>query len=153
MTKKEIQLVRRIADATIRDVSFSDLKYGDFVVPLTITMFGSMPFEVALGRLIQIRKEAGSFGSDVVFVRNLNGELKCFENERFIRVVDENSEAELKKICDKYKICEIDKDGDGYNCGEEYPLRYGFLIPSEREKGYVSPTQALYEKISQILER
>lgn len=46
-------------------------------VEVTCTM---LPKEQTIGRLVQVRKKCGQFGSDVYFIRFPNGKLMTFEN-------------------------------------------------------------------------
>lgn len=41
---------------------------------------GTCVFEPCIGRLVQIRKKSGQFGSDVFLIRHKNGKLSTLEN-------------------------------------------------------------------------
>lgn len=54
-----------------------EFRFNDHVcVEMTI----GVPDEKRIGRLIQVRKGVGAFGSDLIFIRLRDGELASFEN-------------------------------------------------------------------------
>lgn len=39
-----------------------------------------------VGRLLQVRKNAGAFGTDSIFIRTMDGGIECWENQSFYSV-------------------------------------------------------------------
>lgn len=53
-----------------------EFRFNDFVELRSI----NLPVERRCGRLVQVRKNCGAYGSDFFFVRLINGDLAPFEN-------------------------------------------------------------------------
>ncbi len=69
--------------------------------------------EPNFGRVIQVRKKSGAFGSDTVLLRESDGGLQSYHNMGFFSVADEFLpiyENAMKEVDEK----NIDKEGDGY---------------------------------------
>lgn len=60
--------------------SFDDVKFNEFII---VGCQSSLPITSMLGRVVQVRKEHGCYGSDQVFIRQMNGELQLYENQWF----------------------------------------------------------------------
>jgi hypothetical protein len=69
--------------------------------------------EQRFGRVIQVRKESGAFGSDTVLLRECDGKLQSYHNMGFFSVADEfltMYERAMKEVDEK----NLDKEGDSY---------------------------------------
>ena len=63
--------------------------FGAYVVPITSSMFEKIPIWKRIGRLIQVRKKAGSYGSDIFTLRLIDASITPWENESFWIVPEE----------------------------------------------------------------
>jgi len=63
-----------------------EFRFNDHVV---VEMLFGVPDEKRTGRLVQVRKGCGQFGSDVFFIRLRDGSLMTFENAMIRHVDDE----------------------------------------------------------------
>ena len=69
--------------------------------------------EPNFGRVVQVRKKSGAFGSDTVLLRESDGGLQSYHNMGFFSVADEflpMYENAMKEVDEKNK----DKEGDSY---------------------------------------
>ena len=69
--------------------------------------------EPNFGRVIQVRKKSGAFGSDTVLLREADGKLKSYHNMGFFSVADDflqMYENAMKEVDEK----NTDKEGDSY---------------------------------------
>jgi hypothetical protein len=66
-----------------------EFKFNDHVV---VEMVFGLTDSQRSGRLVQVRKNVGAFGSDVYFIRNADETLRTFENVMIRHVNDKNFE-------------------------------------------------------------
>lgn len=103
-----------------------------------------------IGKVVQVRLEAGAFGSDSVFLRRADGSLGNYENQSFHPL----SGDELKKAMEMFTDVEIDTELTFTICNENE--KTGFIVPSEVSEGQSTPMRdiknALMCKIAETLE-
>jgi len=81
---------------------------------------------VHFGRLIQVRKKSGAYGSDTVLIRESDGILRSYHNMGFFTVSDEFLplyEKAMKRVDEK----NADKEGDEYTIEGNNPA-VGFVV-------------------------
>lgn len=82
------------------------------------------------GRVVQVRKEHGIGGSDMVFLRHFDGTLMAHSNQMFWKIPSKIKE----EVEDLFKECEIDKPNKAYSIQNKFKRR-GFIIhPSKHIK-------------------
>lgn len=106
-----------------------------------VEMLRGVPDERRTGRLVQVRKKCGQFGSDVYFIRLRDGSLMTFENV-MIRRVDDSLFDRAFYICNDHIPPVIpyqapdddDSETAEYGIGGEWP-ETGFIVekPSQPE--------------------
>ncbi len=74
--------------------------FNDTVKCVTLSMLKKTPI---VGRLVQVRLGCGQFGSEIYFLRMLDGSLQTFENE-MIKLIDEDIPKGPDAIGDEYTI-------------------------------------------------
>ena len=62
------------------------MKFNDAVKCSTLSI---MTGKDVIGRLVQVRKNCGSFKTDVFFIRLPDGTLQSFENEHIVKIEDD----------------------------------------------------------------
>ena len=67
------------------DEYLKDMKFGDFL----ITGMTHDNFKRKIGYVVQIRREAGAYRSDMVLLRHQDGELVPHHNQSFTKITDE----------------------------------------------------------------
>jgi len=82
-----------------------------------------------LGRVVQVRKRRGQFGSDQIFIRNPNGELNPWENQGVFSIKDEFLNLYEDLFTDTY----LDVPDTEYTIVGKEP-ETGFIIPDTGEK-------------------
>lgn len=112
---------------------------------ICVEMLLGCPDELRTGRLVQIRKGVGAFGSDVFILRIRDGSLRSFENVMIRHVGDDRfedafyiSNGKQPPVVPDQPVSEEDSTEDEYNISGKWP-ETGFVIsePSQPE----SPTQ------------
>ena len=121
----------------IRDASYEnmvgykeDLQPGKFYI--TGLQAGNHCGENGLwkyvGYAVQVRKESGAFGSDLVLLRHPNGELTSHENQCFFKL-DSHWITKVKKL---YEVGvewgEYDNDSLEYTLGDDKYPEIGFIV-------------------------
>jgi hypothetical protein len=82
--------------------------------------------DVRFGRLIQVRKKSGAFGSDTVLIREPDGTLQSYHNMGFFSIKEEFLplyELEMKEVDNKI----IDTEETEYNITGKNPAK-GFIV-------------------------
>lgn len=146
LTAQELALYNQvIADKGDIVLDSSEYNHGDLVITAYAELLG-IPVDRQIGRLVQIREEAGAFGSDLFFIRNVEGTLSAWENTHFYMVKDKYTKA-IMDIYQKYDNIQSDDSEEGralgYRAYGEDEYVKGFLIPSSREDGYIAPIKAV----------
>jgi hypothetical protein len=79
----------------------------------TIVIAGTCmaPDAKRIGRLVQVRKGAGAFGTDTVLLRLMDGGLQSFENEGFFSI----NKDYVDEINELFKSCELDTSDTEYS--------------------------------------
>lgn len=147
MTKKIFSKVINNHGDMVHKWSQSD--FGTFVS--TGLQAGNVKPMLYVGRVMQVRLEAGEFGSDLVLIRHADGTLGSHENQCFFRVKDEFL-PELKSMFkDSY---EHDSASVEYTICNKNP-ETGFIIPSPYGPEEYTPMRevrsALYNKFDELL--
>lgn len=106
-------------------------KFNDHVC-MEMTM--GVPIEKRTGRLVQVRKGCGQFGSDIFFIRLRDGGLQCWENAMMRHVGDKEferafylSNGNQPPVIPEQPIDAIDTTGDEYSIAGKYP-ETGFIV-------------------------
>jgi len=78
----------KIIDVIIGSIDYKNMMvFGKELVPMEFYIACRIPGIKNIqmfGRIVQIRKKAGAFGSDLIFFRMLDGSLTTWENQSFI---------------------------------------------------------------------
>lgn len=99
-------------------------KFGYKTILITGPIQGKK--NVHFGRLIQVRKKSGAFGSDTVLLRESDGSLQAYHNMGFFSVNEEYLElyeAAMKEVDEK----DLDQEGREYSIMEKNPA-IGFIV-------------------------
>lgn len=106
-----------------RSMFGKEFRFND---PVRITCV-IMPDSERTGRLVQVRKKCGAYGSDMYFVRRADKSLHCFENA-------------VVEPCDDIVLPDHDIDhvGDEYTLRGEFP-ETGFLVEEPKQPMSYSP--------------
>lgn len=99
-----------------------EFRFND-IVECTATL---APREDAVGRLVQVRRKVGQFGSDVYLIRRGSGTLATFEN------------VGLQPAIDAIPVHEGDSPETEYSIREEFP-EIGFVVEEPRQPASESP--------------
>lgn len=110
-----------------KEFSFNDL--------ICIEMLMGVPDEKRIGRIVQVRKGVGAFGSDIYLIRLRDGSLVCFENVLMRRADDHLFEDAFYHMNGKNPplipehtiINELDSPDEIYSIGTKWP-EIGFVI-------------------------
>ena len=128
-----------------------EFSFNDHVV---IEMLMGMPDEKRTGRLVQVRKKAGAFGSDIIFLRLRDGSCAAFENALMRHVGDKRFEDAFYRsngkeppIVPEQPIDPIDSTSEVYGIANKWP-EVGFII--EKPKQPDSPKQSFSMIITTI---
>lgn len=114
---------------------------------------GGASIEKRIGRVAQVRLEAGHFGSDNVVLRHCNDELRQHSNQSFWLIPEKYTDYLNECFKDAYLD---DSDSHEYTLQGEEPAK-GFLIPSKVKEGESTPMRdikaALSLKINETLKQ
>ena len=110
----------------------TDLSFGDFIVIDPMTMGKGTPIQ-KIGRLVQIRKKRGAFGSDLFLYRCPDATLRRVENAAIFKLCEEDSRI-VRSLFTK-ELLEWDTEDTTYTLNLEYPQQ-GFIINEEGCKPY-----------------
>ena len=129
-------------------VMVNDFTENDFNCYLLVGFQPTLPLEEMIGRVVQVRKETGCFGSDQVFLREYDGGLQEHENQWFYRIPD-IYHTRLDKLFKR-----PEKIGLTYSLSGKHK-RKGFIIKSEVKEGESTPMRdikaAIKGKIAEII--
>jgi hypothetical protein len=117
-------------------VSAEQFAFNDHVC---VEMLMGVPDEKRTGRLVQIRKGAGQFGTDVYLIRLRDGTLMSFENVMLRHVGDEGfedafyrSNGVIPPVIPDQPIYESDAEDAEYTLGNKWP-ETGFVIENPKQ--------------------
>jgi len=128
-----------------------DLEHKNAYV-ITGMQQGGNNVDKRIGRVVQVRIEAGDFGSDNVLLRHSNNNLVQHTNQCFYLIPDK-----FKVYLDECfeDVCMDDSDKYEYTLSGKQGMK-GFIIPSPIKKGESTPMRdiknAIYRKIVNIME-
>lgn len=147
MTKKFFKEVINNHGDMVHKWAESD--FGTFVS--TGLQVGNVIPTMYVGRVVQVRLEAGEFGSDIVFLRHADGSLRTHENQCFFRVRGEYV-PELEGLYGNE--LQSDAPGEEYTISNRLP-QSGFIVPSPFGPEEYTPMRevrsALYNKFDELL--
>lgn len=103
-------------------VNINTEKHGFNTIVISGPCMGGQPDCKLIGRLVQVRKQSGAFGSDTVIIRCMDGELQSFHNQAFFSVHDDYKE----EIDSLFKDVKLD-----------LPNREYSIIGKHKAKGFV----------------
>lgn len=111
---------------------------------ITGAQAGECTIDTRIGRVAQVRLEAGAFGSDTVFLRHANDVLRTHENQCFWLIPDKFTEYLDECFKDAYMD---DANNEEYTIGGNDPA-IGFIIPSPINEGETTPMRDIKSAIS-----
>lgn len=133
-------------------MEFTEDDFGIYAIPTFAGMLG-MPLMSHVVRIIQVRKEIGAFGSDLVFCRLMDWTIQPWENTSFFRV-----KAKYKAKLDAWFKDTIEYDDSevgkktGYNHPEDRTNISGFIIQSPFTDDHVTPMKSIKIAISDAID-
>lgn len=96
---------------------------------------GDRGWENYFGHVVQVRKKAGCFGSDIVLIRHPDGILVAHENQSFCRV-DETVKKLILSLFDKDALPENEDYSEPYTlAGGSFPEIGKVIEPKGRQSG------------------
>jgi len=101
------------------------LSFGDFLLS-AISTTG----EQTLGYVVQIRKDWGQFGSDMIFIRDQNGSLATHENQGFWILTNEQIKL-VMPFFQKNPSDEMSENPDLEYSISKSRLKSGFIVDSD----------------------
>ncbi len=104
--------------------------------------------ENRIGRVAQVRLEAGAYGSDCVLLRHANNALRNHENQSFWLIPDKFKEYLGEFFKDVYMD---DSDKYVYSLQKKKPAK-GFIVPSKIKKGGSTPMRDIKSRIISKIE-
>ena len=108
--------------------------------------------KIKVGKIVQVRLEAGEWGSDIVLLRNYDGSLTRHENNSFYLIPKRYH----KKLDELFKDVGEESYSQPFTLGSEYP-ETGFLIQSKIPEGESTPMRnvkaSLYQKIDEYCKK
>ena len=129
---------------------WKDSDFGEYVI--TGMIAGENTPLSRIGKLAQIRLEAGDFGSNMVLLRQADGILRPHENQAFFRI-PKKYRAEMDEFFkDVLRGAFYDKVGDEYTLQGKFP-EIGFIIPSKIKDGESTPMREIENKIYYHIEK
>lgn len=85
-----------------------------------------------IGYVVQVRKSAGAFGSDIVLLRHPDGALVRHENQAFFQIEDQWLDKAKALYPPGMTPDEYEDYSQPYTLGEDYP-EYGKIIEAKEE--------------------
>lgn len=146
MKKSEIKklLTEVVNDTGTMIRNFTNEDHGKYLV--TGPQAGGQPIDNYVGKIVQVRKEAGAWGSDIVFLRHHNT-LCTHENQFFFLV----KEKYFSKLDELFKNTKKDEIGDSYTFAGNPIEETGFIIPSKIKDGETTPLREVRKNIIDAL--
>jgi hypothetical protein len=95
--------------------------------------------EYRVGRLVQVRIEAGEFGSDMVLLRHFDNTLMRHENQSFHSI----SEMFTKELDKLFSSVDKDRVTTEYTIANGEQPETGFIIPSKIPEGESTPMRGV----------
>ena len=127
---RKSQTIGSVLNERGKEFVFNDHIYGEMLMA---------PEEKRSGRLVQVRKGCGQFGSNVYFVRLRDGSLMTWENVMIRHIDDERfieafylSNGNEPPIVSAQAVDESDSVDVEYTIGGEYP-ETGFIIEAPKQ--------------------
>lgn len=103
---------------------------SDFNCYIVTGFLSGASIKMKVGKVVQVREEAGAFGSDTVLIRNCDGLLIPHENQSFYKV----PHYAIKKSDEVFKDVFLDIINTPYNLSGEFE-EIGFIIKSKASDG------------------
>lgn len=118
-------------------------EYGFNSIIIANHCLENVPDNHRVGRLVQVRKKTGAFGSDEIIIRLANGKLQAFENQSFFSVSEE-----YKNYYDNlFYNTELDSENIAYTIQGKNAVA-GFVVNSEK-CGYTTNSSITLSYIKQ----
>lgn len=133
--------------------SFNENDFGKYLIPCFAEML--VPLKHSVCRVVQVRKEIGAFGSDLVFVRCQDGTLMPWENQSFFEVRSEYTQ-DLNNLFAEVNTWDDSEEGKdlGYNYPDNKTNVAGFIIPSPYPADHTTPMKsvkaAIYNRLDKL---
>lgn len=96
-----------------------------------------------IGYPVQVRKGVGAFGSDVVLIREFDGQLSTWENQGFLLLTKEELETVMPLFKENIEHDKTNKNG--YSIGGEH-LEKGYIVENSDYKSEASSTVTITKK-------
>lgn len=113
---------------------------GDFNKYVLVAYQPFLPITSMVGRVVQVRKESGMYGSDQVFLREFDGSVMLHENQGFFIIPDS-----FNYLLDEYfKL--IEPESATYSIKGENK-EAGFIIKSKFKEGDYTPMRAIKQEL------
>lgn len=136
---------------------FNEGDFGMYAIPMDAPI--CVPFPTCqVVRIIQVRIEAGDFGSDLVFCREMDWTLRPWHNTAFFRVKSKYKEQLDSFFKDTIEYDDSEKGKQtGYNYTGNRDNIVGFLIPSPYPEDHITPMKSvkasIYSKLDEIINK
>jgi|ERR1700741_1344768 len=118
----------------------------DFNTYIIVGFLPNAPINMMVGRIVQIRMEAGAFGSNQIFFRQYDNKLMIHENQWFYRV----PEKYISELNDIFKDAYLDEPNLTYSLRHEDPEN-GFVVKSKVKEGETTPMREVKKDIKEAL--
>jgi len=110
---------------------------------------GGSTVDTRVGIAVQVRLEAGDFGSDNVLLRHVNGKLQQHHNQSFWLIPDEYKEY-LDEMFKDHLYDDADEMEYTLGADRSNPEK-GFIVPSKITEGESTPMRDIKSKIIEKL--
>ncbi len=103
-----------------------------------------------IGKVVQVRLEAGEFGSNIVFLRHADGLLQTHDNQTFYTI----PEKYLKKVEELFEEGHPGGEADDADAQEYFihsaKPEKGFIIASKIPEGETTPMRTVKKALNQV---
>lgn len=125
---------------------FTTEEFNSYIV---VGFLPGAPIKIMVGRVVQVRNEAGAFGSNQIFIRCSDGSLQVHENQWFYKAPDKF----IPRLNELFKDVPDDEKNNTYSIQGKYK-RKGFIIKSKVKEGQTTPMRevrsAIINKLSEM---
>lgn len=143
MTKIQTRLSEIYSQSRIATGMIHNFTEADFKKYIAVGFFFNPPINIMIGKVVQVRKESGAFGSDQIFLRCQDGLLQVHENQSFY-YVPERFTKELDELFST--VPDEDKPNTTYSMMHKHK-RKGFIIKSKVKEGETTPMREIHSLI------
>ena len=125
---------------------FTPEEFNSYIV---VGFLPGAPIKIMVGRVVQVRNEAGAFGSNQIFMRCPDGDLQVHENQWFYKAPDKF----IPRLNELFKDVPEDDKKNIYSIQGKYKQK-GFIIKSKVKEGETTPMRevktAIINKLSEM---